>query len=51
MCRKVIEHHGGRIWLDENTNGDGATFHFTLPVVESAPEEHEEDPVSERTTT
>ncbi len=51
MCRKVIEHHGGRIWLDENTNGDGATFHFTLPVVESAPEEREEEPVTERTTT
>jgi signal transduction histidine kinase len=39
MCRKVIEHHGGRIWLEPSANGDGATFRFTLPVPEPTPEE------------
>ena len=39
MCRKVIEHHGGRIWLEPSENGSGATFRFTLPVPEPAPEE------------
>jgi light-regulated signal transduction histidine kinase (bacteriophytochrome) len=31
MCRRIVEHHGGRIWLDTETGGDGATFRFTLP--------------------
>jgi signal transduction histidine kinase len=39
MCRKVVEHHGGQIWLDARQNGTGATFRFTLPVPDIAPEE------------
>jgi signal transduction histidine kinase len=30
MCRKIIEHHGGRIWLDAAAK-DGSRFCFTLP--------------------
>jgi len=30
MCRKIIEYHGGRIWLD-TTVTSGARFRFTLP--------------------
>jgi signal transduction histidine kinase len=38
MCRKIVEHYGGRIWLD-TAYRDGANFCFTLPV---APIDEEE---------
>jgi len=33
LCRKIVEFHGGRMWLDTSYVG-GTCFRFTLPVIE-----------------
>jgi len=32
ICKNIIEAHGGRIWAENNNDGKGATFSFTLPM-------------------
>jgi signal transduction histidine kinase len=32
ISKSIVEAHGGRIWAENNRNGNGATFAFTLPI-------------------
>jgi len=36
IVKHIIQAHGGRIWA-ESVLGKGASFHFTLPLVQESP--------------
>lgn len=35
LSKKIIKAHSGNIWAENNKDGKGATFEFTLPLLKS----------------
>lgn len=31
ICQRIVEHYGGRIWLEKSTLGEGSVFCFAVP--------------------
>jgi signal transduction histidine kinase len=42
LCKKIVEYHGGRIWLGEH-EGPGTSIRWTLPAAQGAPAEDDKD--------
>lgn len=49
LCKKIIEHHGGTIWIDTSYT-DGTRFNFTLPVTATTTPDIAAQPQLEGTT-
>ena len=43
ISKNIIEAHGGKIWAESNSQQEGATFTFTLPLIDEENVEHQEE--------
>ena len=49
ISKRIIEDHGGKMWAENNSDGIGATFSFTLPLV--IQQDHKESMVTDIVST
>lgn len=48
LCKKIVEYHGGRIWIDTAHTG-GTRIHFTLPAARDADHDRRPQPAASGT--
>ncbi len=44
LAKNIVESHGGKIWAINNSDGNGATFAFSMPILT-----HDDDTIGTRT--
>ncbi len=37
ISKNIVESHGGKLWFEDNKDGKGVTFYFTLPIFDGKP--------------
>ncbi len=37
ISQEIVQSHGGKIWVESEGKGKGATFFFTVPAKKTAP--------------
>jgi two-component system, OmpR family, sensor histidine kinase VicK len=40
ISKNIVEEHGGKIWVERNVPGGGATFAFEIPIRQGNPQRH-----------
>ena len=48
LCKKIVEYHGGTIWVDPNPDRPGTTFRWTLPAATASTDRPISRPAGER---
>ncbi|MFL6366378.1 MAG: ATP-binding protein [Nitrososphaeraceae archaeon] len=48
ISRSIVKAHGGKIWGENNSDGKGATFYFTLPIVSNQIKHQEQQKQQQR---
>ena len=51
LVRKLVEVHGGRVWVESEGEGKGSTFRFVIPFLEAGKEDQNDESLDNRSDT
>ena len=48
ISKGIVEAHGGKIWAHNNSEGKGATFTFSLPLIKGEEQHQKQQQLTDR---